>query len=207
MSEPKQRRTTGVESRRAILEAATEVAAARGFEGTSISAVSERSGLPASSIYWHFEDKDALIASVIDASFERWLAAVDFTAGDLHAPTRDRVRGLAVAVAKSLLESPDFLRLGLLLTLERPPGGSKALDHFLEARRIARTRLRVAFGTVFPALASASLDRLTTYAMAGADGLFVERETLGDAVDLLGLFELHATGILAVAEGLAGGQS
>ena len=38
--------------------------------GTSIALVSERSGLPASSIYWHFEDKDALIAAVIERSFE-----------------------------------------------------------------------------------------------------------------------------------------
>jgi hypothetical protein len=31
-----------------------------------------------------------------------------------------------------------------------------------------------------------------TYAIAGADGLFIAKEIGGDAVDLLALFELHA---------------
>ena len=58
---PRRRRVNGEASQQKILEAATEIAAERGYEGTSIGLVSERSGLPASSIYWHFKDKDALI--------------------------------------------------------------------------------------------------------------------------------------------------
>jgi hypothetical protein len=34
--------------------------------------------------------------------------------------------------------------------------------------------------------------KLVTYAIAGADGLFIAKEIGGDAVDLLALFELHA---------------
>jgi hypothetical protein len=39
-----------------------------------------------------------------------------------------------------------------------------------------------------------ALDRRSggTYAIAGADGLFIAKELGGDAVDLLALFELHA---------------
>jgi hypothetical protein len=33
---------------------------------------------------------------------------------------------------------------------------------------------------------------LVTYAIAGADGLFIAKEIGGDSVDLLALFELHA---------------
>jgi hypothetical protein len=33
---------------------------------------------------------------------------------------------------------------------------------------------------------------LVTYAIAGADGLFIAKEIGGDAVDLLELFQLHA---------------
>ena len=58
----------GEESRQKILDAATAIAGERGYDGTSIALVSERSGLPASSIYWHFKDKDALIAAVIERS-------------------------------------------------------------------------------------------------------------------------------------------
>src|SRR6478609_4813381 len=71
----RRRRVNGEASRSRILEAATEVAAERGYEGTSIALVSKKCGLPASSIYWHFKDKDDLIAAVIERSFGTWLSA------------------------------------------------------------------------------------------------------------------------------------
>src|SRR5258708_1409138 len=116
----RRRRADGEESRRRILDAAAEIAGERGYDGTSIAAVSARSGLPASSIYWYFANKDGLIAAVIERSFERWLAAVALPgaeAGDMS----ERVRAMAVAMAKALLDTPDFLRLGLMLALERRP--------------------------------------------------------------------------------------
>lgn len=44
---------------------------------------------------------------------------------------------------------------------------------------------------------------LTTYAVAGADGLFVHREVNGDAVDLVALFALHARLVYEAADRLA----
>jgi AcrR family transcriptional regulator len=74
--QPKRRkRADGALSRERILDAATEIAAERGYEGTSIALVSAKCGLPASSIYWHFKDKDDLIAAVIERSFGTWLSA------------------------------------------------------------------------------------------------------------------------------------
>ena len=74
--QPKRRkRADGELSRERILDAATEIAAERGYEGTSIALVSAKCGLPASSIYWHFKDKDDLIAAVIERSFAGWLKA------------------------------------------------------------------------------------------------------------------------------------
>ena len=75
MTKPRQRRADGELSRSRILDAATEIAAERGYEGTSIALVSKKCGLPASSIYWHFKDKDDLIAAVIERSFGEWLSA------------------------------------------------------------------------------------------------------------------------------------
>src|SRR6478752_9973768 len=71
----RRRRVDGEASRARILDAATAIAAERGYEGTSIGAVSAKCGLPASSIYWHFQDKDDLIAAVIERSFSTWLPA------------------------------------------------------------------------------------------------------------------------------------
>ncbi len=72
---PRRSRADGELSRTRILDAATEIAAERGYEGTSIALVSAKCGLPASSIYWHFKDKDDLIAAIIERSFAAWLAA------------------------------------------------------------------------------------------------------------------------------------
>ncbi|OOK81536.1 bacterial regulatory s, tetR family protein [Mycobacterium kansasii] len=74
-AKPRRGRADGELSRARILDAATEIAAERGYEGTSIALVSAKCGLPASSIYWHFKDKDDLIAAVIERSFGAWESA------------------------------------------------------------------------------------------------------------------------------------
>jgi AcrR family transcriptional regulator len=185
----RRKRADGELSRERILDAATEIAAERGYEGTSIGAVSAKCGLPASSIYWHFKDKDDLIAAVIERSFAHWLSAWQFPAeGD--AP--DRMKGMAMQIAKALLDSPDFIRLGLMLALERRPVEPRARAMFLQARAQAYGQLTDVMGELTPQLTQAQTDQLATYALAGADGLFIAKEIGGDSVDLVGLFELHA---------------
>lgn len=61
-------------SRERILAAAAEIAAEAGYEGTTISKVTKRSGLPVSSVYWFFKDKDELLAEVVRHTFESWIA-------------------------------------------------------------------------------------------------------------------------------------
>ncbi|MFE0250156.1 TetR/AcrR family transcriptional regulator [Streptomyces sp. NPDC059010] len=187
----RQKRANGVESRQRILDAAVEIAGERGYEGTSIAAVSAKCGLPASSIYWHFKDKDDLIAAVIERSFETWLAAVELPGDEAGTPL-ERVTAMAANVAKSLIDAPDFLRLGLMLALERRPTEPRGRSVFLKVRDIAGQKVTEMVQTLFPSLDEATVRTLTTYAVAGADGLFVHREIHGDAVDLVAMFELHA---------------
>lgn len=203
MSDPRatrQRRANGEESRRKILDAAVEVAGERGYEGTSIALVSAKCGLPASSIYWHFKDKDELIAAVIERSFATWLDAVSLPGED--GDTRERILGLAVTVAKGLLEAPDFLRLGLMLALERRPQEPSARTMFLRVRDTAHRYFADIIRESGGELDEASVQLLTTYAIAAADGLFIAKEVGGDSVDLIRLFELHATSVLTAAEQL-----
>src|SRR6202012_2621195 len=137
--QPKRRkRADGELSRERILDAATEIAAERGYEGTSIALVSAKCGLPASSIYWHFEHKDDLIAAVIERSFADWLKAWQVPA---EGAPRDRLVGLAMQIAKALLDSPDFIRLGLMLALERRQGEPRARGMFLQVRAQAFRQL------------------------------------------------------------------
>jgi AcrR family transcriptional regulator len=182
-------RANGEQSRQRILDAATEVATERGYEGTTISLVSKKSGLPPTSIYWHFADKDDLIAAVIERSFGQWIAALDLPGGD---EARARAIELGTQVAKALLDAPDFLRLGLMLALERRPVEPRAREMFLQVRADAFRRFGEIVRDIAPELDDEGVQLITTYALAGADGLFIAKEVGGDSVDLIKLFDLHA---------------
>ncbi|KMO76550.1 TetR/AcrR family transcriptional regulator [Mycolicibacterium chlorophenolicum] len=192
----RQRRADGELSRTRILDAATEIAAERGYEGTSIGAVSAKCGLPASSIYWHFKDKDDLIAAVIERSFGNWLTVWQLP-DDVIA--RDRLMEVATGTAKAVLDSPDFLRLGLMLALERRPVEPKARAMFVQVRQRAFEALQTSIRDLGPALTEDQVSQLATYALAGADGLFIAKEIGGDTVDLVALFALHGQALYDTA--------
>lgn len=189
---PRRSRADGELSRGRILDAATEIAAERGYEGTSIALVSAKCGLPASSIYWHFKDKDDLIAAVIERSFGAWETAWEVPASGGQ---EDLFLGLATQIAKALLDAPDFIRLGLMLALERRPTEPRARTMFLQVRNLAFEQLKQNFHEFVPGLTGPEVHQLAVYAMAGGDGLFITKEIGGDAVDLVALFELHARAI------------
>ncbi|WAZ19412.1 TetR/AcrR family transcriptional regulator [Streptomyces cinnabarinus] len=199
---PRRKRANGVESRQRILDATVEIAGERGYDGTSIAAVSAKCGLPASSIYWHFKDKDDLIAAVIERSFETWLTAVELPGEGAGAPL-ERMTAMAANIAKSLVDAPDFLRLGLMLALERRPTEPRGRTVFLQVRDISRRRIAELLQGLFPDLDAPDLATLTTYTVAGADGLFVQREVAGDDVDLVALFEMHARMVYEAAARLS----
>ena len=122
MAEARKKRSNGEASRQRILDAAADIAGERGYEGTSINLVSERSGLPASSIYWHFKDKDELIAAVIDRSFTQWAETLEQPVAVPDGATAEDVFRLGLQrTGRALAEFPDFLRLGLMLILKRRP--------------------------------------------------------------------------------------
>ena len=192
----RRKRADGELSRERILDAATEIAAERGYEGASIALVSAKCGLPASSIYWHFTNKDDLIAAVIERSFGDWLAAWQVPN---EGTARDRLAGMAMQIAKALLDSPDFIRLGLMLALERRPVEPRARAMFIQTRAQTCDQLTQTMRGFEPDLTQAQIYLLVTYAMAGADGLFIAKEIGGDAVDLIALFELHARALYDTA--------
>ena len=204
-SRPRRSRADGELSRSRILDAATEIAAERGYEGTSIALVSAKCGLPASSIYWHFKDKDDLIAAIIERSFAAWLAAWQVPEIPEQISEQDveqHFLQLVAATGKALLDSPDFLRLGLMLGLERRPVEPRARTMFLQVRAQALQQLAETFRQFVPALTAAESDQLVLYAVAAADGLFIAKEVGGDAVDLLALFEMHGQAIYNLAHRL-----
>ncbi|MEV0663791.1 TetR/AcrR family transcriptional regulator [Actinomadura luteofluorescens] len=192
------RQQHGEQSRQRILDATVEIAAERGYEGTSIALVSERSGLPRSSIYWHFRDKDDLLAAVIERSYRLWRERL-LKAESVHTPGLDRagrLREMTAAVADSLLDQPEFLRLGMMLTLERRPVEAKARQLFIDIRAEVMTFAVRRFQDMLadvPAAGRANVARkLAAFTLAAADGLFLAYQLDPDTFDLRGQFEVLA---------------
>ena len=61
---------------RALYRSAARLMAAHGFDGASISSISKESGLPASSIYWHFSSKDGVRSAVMERGVQRFFEAM-----------------------------------------------------------------------------------------------------------------------------------
>ena len=76
---PGEHRSTAA-NRQKILDATLQVAQEFGYQGTTMPRVSKQANLPTGSVYWHFESKDILFASLMDQS-RAWL-------NDFHARRR-----------------------------------------------------------------------------------------------------------------------
>jgi hypothetical protein len=106
--------------------------------------------------------------------------------------------------AKALTDAPVFLRLGLMLGLERRPDEPTARNLFLQVREQAFNRVIALYTDLFDgALDDAGVKALATLAMAGTDGLFIARELNPERVDFDAQFELLGASLLAAAKHLS----
>ncbi len=138
------------DSRTRLLDAAAEIAAERGYRGTTISRVCARAGLPVSSLYWFFTDKDELLAEVVRHSWEEWYAAQpDWTAPAPGVEWPDALRVILDSSTRSLGDSPAFLRIGHMLTLESDTDVA-ARHEFLAIRTDIVDRIRAWFEESLP---------------------------------------------------------
>ena len=204
MSPKTERRSRqGNESRSRIIEATFEIAAELGYSGTSIGRVSKRSGLPASSVYWHFANKDELFAEVIQHSFNEWNASFP----DPVPPSDQRQRPDVLRqnfrdMVASISSSPEFWRLGLMLALERQAIEPTARRRFLEIRHIVLERLADFWRSALPLEGQRENPklpvRLARFTMATSDGFFVAAQAEGET-DLDALADLLADALEALA--------
>ncbi len=171
------RHKQGVASRERILDAALEIAAERGYDGTTIALVCEATGLPASSVYWHFTNKDALLAEVLEHSYTRWRSSEDaFEEADVG-DMRRRSAARFERVRLGLVEQPEFWRLGLRLSLLSGPDEIAARTRFLQVRQDAVDATVVwcvdVLGTPAVTRHPELPELLTKLLMAAGDGLFM----------------------------------
>ncbi len=65
------------ENERAILKAAEEVFAERGFRGATTGVIADRAGIPKANLHYYFPTKEALYRRVVEHIFNVWLDAAN----------------------------------------------------------------------------------------------------------------------------------
>ena len=93
-----------VDTRQQILREARELFLRGGLSGFSMRAVADRVGLSATALYRHFDDKDALLASVLGEAFSTFGAYLGRALGG-RTP-RERFRKIGLAYVDFALDHP-----------------------------------------------------------------------------------------------------
>ncbi len=184
-----------------ILAAAADLAKERGIHGATIAAVSQRSGLPASSIYWHFADKDELFAEVIRTDFARWLATAPQWNTPEGTPLREALAIILVPAVPSLRELPDFIRVGMQVILDQRQEYAAAREAFLGVRAQVLAMMTAWLDRQIGATADPSdIEALTRTIIGFTDGFTVGAQIFED-LDSSEYVELFLDVFMAAAGG------
>jgi AcrR family transcriptional regulator len=101
-----------------ILERARHLLVTDGYGDLSMRKIAAAVGCSATSIYLHFESKDALIHALIDDGFERLNASLH-TAADAHTDPGRRLEALARAYVAFGVDNPEYYEVMFQLHPER----------------------------------------------------------------------------------------
>jgi AcrR family transcriptional regulator len=111
-------RPNGSDLRRAILDRTRALLVEEGYNGLSMRKIAGAVGCSATSIYLHFENKDALIFAQIDEGMERLYARLSETAGRCPDPAAC-LDALARTYVAFGLENPEYYQIMFQLHPER----------------------------------------------------------------------------------------
>ncbi|QGN48702.1 TetR/AcrR family transcriptional regulator [Micromonospora sp. WMMD558] len=136
-----------VPSREAILDAATALMAQLGYAGTSISKISAASGSPASSIYWHFGNKDGIYLAVLRRARQHLVNSLPGTpAGDT---VDERLTAFLDGASAAFEQHPHDLRILLDLGMLEQGTGAAAIAELGQYRLALRQWAAESLGHVF----------------------------------------------------------
>jgi len=106
----RRRSTVGGDLAADLVAAATAVIAERGPEGFSLREVARRARVSEAAPYWHFADKEALLAAVAEQGFVGLAAAMTQVLERVKTPRR-RLEQLGVAYVRFAMAHPSHLRI------------------------------------------------------------------------------------------------
>ena len=162
-------------NRQRILDATLEVAKEFGYQGTTIPRVSQRAELPTGSVYWHFESKDILFASLMDQS-RQWLDAFHQKRRPLPGETtRQHIERIYCNVPEfEPLATQDFWRLGMILSVDQSVREQISRQRFLDLRKAVVEEYASWYRATLPAdiqeKCPGRVEKLAKFTLICADG-------------------------------------
>lgn len=132
----------------AIVEEAIRLLNEEGMEGVSLRKLAARLGISAPSLYWHFADKGALMAAIVETVFDsgmnkvpahrdwqRWMHAFGMALWRTHRETRDFARLVATTNIDSGQMDRAFARIrGALAHLDLEEGEAMRIQSCVQAQ-------------------------------------------------------------------------
>lgn len=193
------RHKQGIESRQRILQVAFEIAAERGYDGTTLAEVTKRAGVPPSSVYWQFENKDELLAVVVEEYYHEWRTSQALWLSERPAAIGiDNVDFIMDGLAYGVVHQPQFQRLGIMLSLEQRVVELAARKRFREIRAEVRSAMAAWLEEALAASLGENGERtardLALFLIALSDGLLVHAR-IDENVDIDGVIEMVKSGL------------
>ena len=188
------------QNRERILDVASRLMSEQGFAATTISAVCKQADVVAPTVYWHFGDKQGLAVAVMERAAERWFE--EFIPNDSLGP-----EARPDALSSLFRNRPEFLRLMLLLALERrdPDDAVRAAAEGIRQR--ARESSRAVFGDQLAGIDDieqrrAAAKLLADFALAQTDGIFIasqlDSQRAGSIEELIDLMHVAIRAVARV---------
>jgi len=174
-------------SRERILEAATELFSTRGYAGAGVDRLAERSGIAKTAIYYHFGNKEGLLAEVLERAAGQWIEGIDQAVRQAGSEPMQRLDSALAGMRAMLEERPWIYNLFQILALEvaeQKPEIHATLSNILgKARQSIVSGLNDALGLELP-----GADVVATMLLATLDGISLGMQVQSDAVPLDDVF-------------------
>ena len=172
----RQKKEQGQQTRQMIIDVTTRLFATRGYAGTSLDLIAKEANTSKSSIFWHFENKEDLLFTVVDKAMSDW--EVEAGSKILAQPDPSAQLERLIELYRELaMRRPDTLRLLLGLLLETADVNENVKRRFQKMYRGYRASVQFVLeegisGGHFSRRIPAS--HLSAMVLALFDGLFIQ---------------------------------
>jgi AcrR family transcriptional regulator len=190
--------------RLAILGAAKRLFAARGFLGTSVSDLAAEVDLPVGSIYTYFENKDAVLGTIIEEGWEEFLKSLGGVISGPGAP-EERLALVVYRFLPELFGDIDLISI-ILAEADRASNLEDKLERLASLLSGLIAELAAARGVAMDFPPRRAMAAITIYLLGSLDALRIARSTgieIGpeDLIDFIRLSVENSFGVVLAPPG------